>query len=191
MSAVHPIEDPTYPSSVTVACVNFESVPRDKAATVAKIEAHVRDAARQGAQHLDEAELVPGPTTEYLATLAGELDIYLVLGMNELDPDDPTRIYNAAALVGPEGIQGTFRKIHLGHPLETCRHSPGDELPIWETRMTANWSGESSAGHSSIAGPAFSRLAARPRASAGRQRTRGPGVRRHRARRRTPALISR
>lgn len=162
MSAVHTIEDPRYPTSVTVAAVNFAGVPRDKAATLAKIEGHVRDAARQGAQlvafpegalntsgrcddcasnhrpchwHLGEAELVPGPSTEHLAALAAELDIYIVLGMNELDPDDPTRLYNAAALVGPEGILGTSRKVHLGHPLETCRFSPGSDLPVYETRL--------------------------------------------------------
>lgn len=162
MSDVHTIEDPRYPTSITVAAVNFASVTGDKAATLAKIEGHVRDAARQGAQlvafpegglnthgacedctanhrpcreHLDEAELVPGPSTAFLAGLAAELDIYIVLGMNELDPDDPTRIYNAAAFVGPEGILGASRKVHLGHPLETCRFSPGTELPVYETRL--------------------------------------------------------
>ena len=162
MSTVHTIEDPRYPTSVTVACVNFASVRGDKPATLAKIEGHIRDAARQGAQlvafpegglntygpcedctsthqpcqwHLDEAELVPGPSTQFLAELAIELDIYVVLGMNELDPKDQTRIYNAAALVGPEGILGTSRKVHLGHPLETCRYSPGTKLPVYETRL--------------------------------------------------------
>jgi len=162
MSAVHTIEDPRYPTSVTVACANFASVRGDKAATLAKIEGHIRDAARQGAElvafpegglnthgpcedctsnhrpcqwHLDEAELVPGPSTEHLAALAAELDIYVVVGMNEIDPDDPTRLYNAAALVGPEGILGTSRKVHLGHPLETGRFSPGTELPVYETRL--------------------------------------------------------
>jgi predicted amidohydrolase len=162
VSTVHTIEDPRYPTSITVACVNFASVPGDKPATLAKIEGRMRDAARQGAQlvafpegslntyapcedctsnhrpcqwHLDEAELVPGPSTRFLAELAAELDIYVVLGMNELDPADPTRMYNAAALVGPEGILGTSRKVHLGHPLETCRHSPGTELPVYETRL--------------------------------------------------------
>lgn len=162
MSAVHTIEDPQYPTSITVAAVNFASVAGDKQATLAKIEGHVRDAARQGAEliafpegglnthgacedctanhqpcprHLDEAELVPGPSTAFLAALAAELELYIVLGMNELDPDDPTRMYNAAALVGPEGILGTSRKVHLGHPLETCRFSPGTELPVHETRL--------------------------------------------------------
>jgi predicted amidohydrolase len=158
----HDIEDPAYPSNITVACANFASVPRDKAATLAKMEQRVREAARQGAQliafpegalntcapctecseamapcawHIEEAEVVPGPATEHLAAVAAELDIYVVFGMNEADPDDPSVLYNAAALVGPEGILGTMRKLHLGHPSETCRFTPGDELPVWQTRL--------------------------------------------------------
>lgn len=33
----HPVEDPTYPEVVTVGVVNFASVLRDKAATLAKM----------------------------------------------------------------------------------------------------------------------------------------------------------
>ena len=42
-------DDPSLgPSTVTVACVNFESVPRDKAATLDKIDARVAEAAAGG-----------------------------------------------------------------------------------------------------------------------------------------------
>ena len=86
-------------------------------------------------EHQRSAETVPGPSSSALAELAAELDTYIVFGIDEADPEDPTRIYNAAVLVGPEGIRGTYRKLHLGHPLETCRFTPGDELPVWETSL--------------------------------------------------------
>ena len=156
------VDDPGLPSLVTVGAVNFDSVPRDKAATLEKLLDTVRGAARQGCQllvfpelalstfggcpdcaanhtpcgwHLDQAELVPGPATNALAKLAAELDIHVVFGMEELDPGDPGIIYNAAAVVTPDGVLGTYRKVHLGIPLETDRFTPGNALPVFETRL--------------------------------------------------------
>ena len=159
---MHPVEDPAHPEVVTVAAVNFASVLRDKEATLAKMQDVVRDAARQGADlvvfpelalnswdgctecrrvggscewHLGQAELVPGPSTDAMAALAAELDVHVIFGLEERDPDDPTRIYNAAAIIAPDGVLGTYRKLHLGIPLETDRFSPGDALPVWQTRL--------------------------------------------------------
>jgi predicted amidohydrolase len=161
---VHAVEDPTYPDAITVGVVNFASVLRDKEATLAKIEAVTRDAARQGCDlvvfpelalnswdgcadckavgvggscewHLGQAELVPGPSTERIAALAAELDVHVIFGLEERDPDDPTRLYNASVVITPDqGILGTYRKLHLGIPLE-ARFSPGDDLPVWQTRL--------------------------------------------------------
>lgn len=87
------------------------------------------------AQHQAWAETIPGPSTDVFVALAAELDIYIVAGMDELSPDHPGRIHNAAVLIGPEGIVGTYRKLHLGHPLETRHYSPGDELPVFDTAL--------------------------------------------------------
>ena len=158
MDERHAVEDAAYPDIVTVGCVNFASVPYDKEATLAKIEARMRDAARQGCDLLvfpetalntstpaidgrpptcfaEEAETVPGPSTERLARLAADLDLHVVVGLAERDPDDASTVYNAAALIGPDGIHGTYRKLHLGHPLETDHFSPGDALPVWQTKL--------------------------------------------------------
>lgn len=86
-------------------------------------------------QHRELAETVPGPSTDVLAALAAELDTYIVFGIDEVDPQDPARLYNAAVLVGPEGLVGTYRKLHLGHPLETRHFTPGEELPVWQTSL--------------------------------------------------------
>jgi predicted amidohydrolase len=159
---MHAVEDPTYPEIVTVGVVNFASVHRDKAATLVKMERIARDAARQGCDlvvfpelalnswddcadckrvggscewHVDQAELVPGPSTDAMAALAAELDLHLIFGLEERDPDDPTRLYNASAVIAPDGVLGTYRKLHLGIPLETDRFSPGNCLPVWQTRL--------------------------------------------------------
>ena len=143
---MHPVEDPSYPSVVTVGCVNFASVLRDKQATLAKMERIVREAARQGCDLVvfpelaltgwapGEPEPVPGPSTNLIAVLAAELDVHVIFGLEEEDPDDPTTIYNASVVIAPDGILGTYRKIHLGIPLES-RFTPGDALPAWETRL--------------------------------------------------------
>src|SRR3954469_478874 len=159
---VHPVEDPAYPTVVTIGVVNFASVLRDKDATLAKMQAITRDAARQGCDlvvfpelalnswdhcaecraagtscewHLGQAEVVPGPSTDAMAALARELGVYVIFGLEERDPEEPARIYNASAIVGPEGVLGTYRKVHLGIPLETFRFSPGDDLPVWQTKL--------------------------------------------------------
>ncbi|HEY1353387.1 MAG TPA: nitrilase-related carbon-nitrogen hydrolase [Ktedonobacteraceae bacterium] len=58
---------------------------------------------------------VPGPETAELVTLATEFQITLVLGIAERVevPDMPTAFYNTILLIDPEGIYGTYRKLHL------------------------------------------------------------------------------
>lgn len=154
-----------YEPHVSVGAVNFASVLHDTSATLEKIETNVREAAAQGvdilvfpeealtglgeckacrsgtsacAKHLAMAETVPGPATEHVAELARELDIYVVFGLAERDPDDPGKLYNAAAVVGPEGILGTYRKLHLGSlpwVSEGITFEPGTSLPVFETRF--------------------------------------------------------
>jgi len=154
-----------YDKIVTVAATNFAAVPGDKAATLDKMEANIREAASQGvdliafpeealigiehcaichrgAAHCDShhemAETVPGPSSERILELAKELDIYVVFGLAERDAERPEVLYNAAAVVGPEGIQGTYRKLHLGSlpwVSEGVTFEPGTSIPIFETRF--------------------------------------------------------
>jgi predicted amidohydrolase len=53
---------------------------------------------------------VPGPATEALIALAAQHGLHLVAGLAERSGSD---IYNTAVLVGPEGLVGRYRKIHL------------------------------------------------------------------------------
>jgi predicted amidohydrolase len=150
---------------VTIGCANFAPVPGDKQATLDKILATVREAATQGVDllvfpeealvgaeacneclgvggpcdtHVALAETVPGPATRAVAELTAEHDMYVVFGLAEQDRDDPRKLYNAAAVVGPEGVMGSYRKIHLGSPpwvTEGVTFTPGSELPVWQTRF--------------------------------------------------------
>jgi predicted amidohydrolase len=61
-------------------------------------------------QALPASQPVPGPATELLAGLCRELSLYIVVGMLECADG---RVYNAAVLIGPAGVVGTYRKVHL------------------------------------------------------------------------------
>jgi predicted amidohydrolase len=56
------------------------------------------------------AEEVPGPSTERILEAARALDCTVVVGLLERAGD---QIFNAAAVVTPQGILGTYRKLHL------------------------------------------------------------------------------
>jgi len=56
------------------------------------------------------AEPVPGPGTQALAGIAAAGGMHLVAGLIESDGD---RLFDTAVLVGPEGLIGTYRKLHL------------------------------------------------------------------------------
>jgi predicted amidohydrolase len=65
---------------------------------------------RETAERL--AESIPGPSTERLREIAAAADAYLVAGLIERDADSG-RLYNGAVLIGPDGVAGTYRKLHL------------------------------------------------------------------------------
>jgi predicted amidohydrolase len=56
------------------------------------------------------AEEVPGPSTEKILAAARALDCTVVVGLLERAGD---QIFNSAAVVTPQGILGTYRKLHL------------------------------------------------------------------------------
>lgn len=164
-SPQHPMrpDDPTLgPSSITVACVNFEAVPRNKAATLEKIATFIADAAAQGCDlvifpelalntwgrcpecaerhqpcewHRGEAEVADGPACRTVGELAAAHGVHVIYGFEEASDPDGTAIFNAANLVSPDGLIGTYRKLHLGIPLETDRFTPGDKVPVFDTAL--------------------------------------------------------
>lgn len=56
------------------------------------------------------AQPIPGPACDSIARTCQQLDVYAIFGMLETDGDD---VFNACTLVGPSGVIGSYRKIHL------------------------------------------------------------------------------
>ena len=128
----------------------------DRADNLARAEAHVRDAAAQGATVVCLPELflsryfcqtedadtfalseaVPGPTTSALEPLAAELDVVLVASLFERRARG--LYHNTAAVIdGKNGYLGKYRKMHIpDDPLfyEKYYFAPGDlGFKNWDT----------------------------------------------------------
>ncbi len=56
------------------------------------------------------AEPIPGPSTEAIANVCREAKAWAVVGLLERDGD---KMFNSCVLVGPNGLVGSYRKIHL------------------------------------------------------------------------------
>jgi predicted amidohydrolase len=57
------------------------------------------------------AETIPGPATGDVCAACAEHGVFAVFGM--LERDGESGVFNAAVLVGPEGVIGSYRKVHL------------------------------------------------------------------------------
>ncbi len=114
---------------VRVAAVQMEPKLGEVEANLRSILAKLREAAGGGArlvvfpecaltgygfetrdEALDHAEPIPGPSTRAVIEACSELGTFAILGLLERDGD---RLFNVATLLGPEGVVGTYRKIHL------------------------------------------------------------------------------
>jgi predicted amidohydrolase len=78
------------------------------------------------------AEVFPGPFTGALADVAAARSVTILSGFAERDRDVPGLVHNSAALLGPSGPIGIYRKTHI--PREEKHYfRPGDRLPVWDT----------------------------------------------------------
>ena len=156
-------DDPAFgPTAITVGCVNFDAVPRDKGATLEKMNAFVAEAAARACDlvifpelalntwgkcaacadahlpcewHRGQAELADGPSCRAIVDMAAAHGVHVIYGYEEAGDPDASMIYNSANVVAPSGLVGTYRKLHLGIPLETDRFTPGNALPVFETEL--------------------------------------------------------
>jgi len=86
-----------------------------------------------GLDHVSGAEPIPGPSTEYLATLADKHDLYLVTSLFEKVDH---KVYNTAIMLGPDGeLVGTYRKLCLARGEYRKGIAPGDGFPVFDTRF--------------------------------------------------------
>ncbi|GCE47374.1 putative amidohydrolase [Thermosporothrix hazakensis] len=73
---------------------------------------------------------IPGPETAAFATLAEELQLSMVLGVAEYADG---HYYNSVVLIDPEGVYGTYRKLHLTER-DRLWATPGNAgLPTFDT----------------------------------------------------------
>lgn len=78
----------------------------------------------------DEAEPIPGPSSDRLAQAATEAGVYVVAGLTERDGQ---RLYNAAVLIAPDGtLLLKHRKINL-LDIEQPLYAVGDRLQVTQT----------------------------------------------------------
>ena len=88
---------------------------------------------RDEVSHL--AESIPGPSTRKVETLAREHGVHVVFGMPE-ESEVKGVIHNTAVFVGPKGLVGRYRKIHLPtHSVfeERRYYRPGQEASVFKT----------------------------------------------------------
>jgi len=88
---------------------------------------------RDEVSHL--AESIPGPSTRKVEILAREHGVHIIFGMPE-ESEVKGVIHNTAVFVGPKGLIGKYRKIHLPtHSVfeERRYYRPGQEAPVFKT----------------------------------------------------------
>lgn len=159
---VRPDDPSNGPRRVTVGCANFASVPRDKAATLHKMDRVIAEAAQRGCDvvifpelalnswgqcpdcaarhrpcewHRDQAESADGPACRDVLAMAAQHGVHVIYGFEELGDPGTGAIHNSANVVAPDHLVGTYRKLHLGIPLETDHFTPGDALPVFATDL--------------------------------------------------------
>lgn len=117
-------------SNWTVAGVQMDCALGDLIANRRAVVAGLREAASRGAKlavfpecvlsgygfesrahALAAAEPIPGPSTDFITKACAELGVWAVFGMLEAAPDG--KLYNSCALVGPNGLVASYRKLHL------------------------------------------------------------------------------
>ncbi len=115
---------------ITAAAIQMSSTPY-KPQNFETVERLIREAVSAGAElvalpelwschgleevYRENAEPIPGPTTDFLGGLASELGVWVLGGsVLEGDPGDAERLYNTSTFFEPSGEMVTsYRKIHL------------------------------------------------------------------------------
>jgi len=88
---------------------------------------------RDEVSHLSES--IPGPSTRKVERAAKEHTVHIIFGMPE-ESEVKGVIHNTAVFVGPKGLIGKYRKIHLPtHSVfeERRYYRPGQEAPVFKT----------------------------------------------------------
>jgi predicted amidohydrolase len=83
------------------------------------------------------AESIPGLSTRKVESIAKEQGVHIIFGIPE-ESEVKGVIHNTAVFVGPKGLIGRYRKIHLPtHSVfeERRYYRPGQEAPVFKTAL--------------------------------------------------------
>ena len=141
---------------ITVAVVNFKVRTRDKENNLKRIVGFAEAAAKRGAdlvlfpelcvmgydfyclkdvdfiEKLASAETLEGEVCNSISKIAQKYGIYVVLGMAEKLSLDAKQMYNSAVAIGPNGVIGSYQKIHP-FELENLCFVKGEKPFMFET----------------------------------------------------------
>jgi predicted amidohydrolase len=137
-------------AEVKVASVSFHS--KDIAYNIPKMSGISEDAAKNGAKLIVFPELAstgflypsfadakpnmdtfPGKATDAFGRVAQKYNTYIAWGYIELDPNTGVA-YNSAAIVGPNGFKGNYRKHQLAVGDDNLWRAPGNlGFPVFDT----------------------------------------------------------
>lgn len=137
------------PETFKIAGVQMDVAIGEPKANLKRIVDAIDETTRNGAQltvfpecaitgycfdSLDEAmpfvQPIPGPAVEQLTEACRKTDTFTVVGMLEADGE---RMFNACVLVGPQGLIGSYRKLHLPMLGIDQFTTPGDRQPVvWQ-----------------------------------------------------------
>ncbi|MGG3471272.1 nitrilase-related carbon-nitrogen hydrolase [Neobacillus pocheonensis] len=79
-------------------------------------------------------DTIPGKTTALFEEIATRYQTHIVIGMAEVDDHDGL-FYNSAALIGPNGYIGKYRKIHQWATEDTWASWGDLGVPVFETEI--------------------------------------------------------
>jgi len=139
--------------SYKVAAVQFNPVLNERDQNIEALAQVVEEAAKNGAKLIVAPEMsttgyyyknraaiqpfvdtIPGAATQRMTAIAKKYDAYIVFGLAE--EDKVTHIYyNAAALVGPNGTIGKYRKTHQWETEEHWAAWGDMGVPVYETPL--------------------------------------------------------
>lgn len=140
-------------SPYKVAAIQFAPTLFKHQENIRRLESLTVEAAEQGAKLIVHPEMattgycwgsreeiapfvepVPGPTTDRFAAIAERYDCWIVTCLPEINPATGV-YYNSAVLIGPEGVEGLYRKTH-SYIAEPSWAKDGDlGLPVFDTPL--------------------------------------------------------
>ena len=143
--------EPGRESLVTISCAQFKPVVGELEKNREKSTAFLERAASAGADLVvlpelansgyvfnsrtearSAAEPIPdGETAQIWRSIAADHDLYVIGGYAEQEGES---LYNSAILLGPDGIIGIHRKLHLWNE-EKLWFEPGNEINVFSTEI--------------------------------------------------------